>query len=150
MISLNFPVYNFSIKSGQKNNLIFDPIRKKYVVLTPEEWVRQHVINYLVSDKNVPKALISVEQQFESNTITFRADIVVYNRLMNAVLLVECKAPEVEISQTVFNQVSRYNLNFKVSYLFVTNGLKHFCAKINFSEQKAIFLPDLPNFEELK
>ena len=149
MKKLNLPAYEFKLKQEGKKTKIFDALRKKELVLTPEEWVRQHVVKFLIEERNFPKGLIGLEKSLKLNGLTKRADILVYGRNAKPLFMVECKAPEVKITQAVFDQVSRYNISLKLPYLMVTNGLKHFCAKINFTENKFHFLKEIPYFEEL-
>lgn len=134
-------------KEGKK--YIFDPIRKNYYVLTPEEWVRQNLVLYLTNEKNYPLNLIRVEQKLEGKGQFFRSDLVVYNRKGIAVMIVECKAEKVKISQDVFEQISKYNLQFKVDYLLVTNGLHNYICKINHSDKTYEFMKDIPDYEEI-
>jgi hypothetical protein len=145
METLNLPTYSFSVKSEAGRNYIFDAIRKKYIVLTPEEWVRQNFIRYLVSEKGFPASLIAVEQQFIFNKMQKRSDILVYNNLGKPMVLVECKAPSVPITSGVFEQIGLYNLTHRVPWLIVTNGIKHYCCR--YAEQEgnyrfSDFIPD--------
>ena len=144
MQKLNFPAYNFRFKNSENKVAIFDEIRKKFVILTPEEWVRQHVVQYLLLDKKYPKSLVNVEKVLKINGLTKRYDVVVFNSDGSIFLLVECKAPEVKISQNTFDQIARYNLTMKAQYLMVTNGQNHyFCQKKKKKEQYH-FLKELP------
>lgn len=146
MQKLNFPQYTFRIKSNENKLFIFDFIRKKDVVLTPEEWVRQHFLMHLVQEKKYPASLIAVEKKLTLNTLTKRTDIVVYNTLAQPEIIIECKAPEVKISQEVFDQIARYNIKLKANYLVVSNGLEHYFCKMNFQEETYIFIKDIPNY----
>ncbi|MUH34450.1 type I restriction enzyme HsdR N-terminal domain-containing protein [Zobellia amurskyensis] len=146
MAPLNFPEYKFRFKSSENNVRIFDCIRKKFVVLQPEEWVRQHVVNYLLQEKKYPKSLVNVEKQLVINNIKKRYDIVVFNSDGSINILIECKAPEINIDQTTFDQIARYNLELKANYLMVTNGLDHFYCKMDFTSEKYAFLRDIPDF----
>ncbi|MDO6820740.1 type I restriction enzyme HsdR N-terminal domain-containing protein [Zobellia sp. 1_MG-2023] len=146
MEPLNFPEYKFRFKSSENNVLIFDSIRKKFVVLQPEEWVRQHVVNHLLFEKKYPISLINVEKQLIINNIKKRYDIVVFNSDGSIHILVECKAPKITIDQTTFDQIARYNLHLKADYLMVTNGLDHFYCKMDFTSEKYSFLRDIPDF----
>lgn len=128
MQNLNFPTYSFRLKNSENNTHIFDVIRKKFVVLQPEEWVRQHCVQYLIQEKNYPISLINVEKVILINGLKKRYDIVVFNPDGSLAVVVECKAPKVQISQSVFDQIARYNLTLKASYLMVTNGLNHYFA----------------------
>jgi len=147
MQQLNFPAYDFRFKKDGNTMLVFDIIRKKYVVLTPEEWVRQHVLHYLIDDKNYPQGLIAVEKQLVINQTKRRFDIVVFNREMLPEILVECKAPHISIDQKTFDQANQYNWLLKAPYLFLTNGLKHYLCHINFAENNFCFLDELPEYQ---
>ncbi|HBF88212.1 MAG TPA: restriction endonuclease subunit R [Bacteroidales bacterium] len=149
MEKLNLPTYSFKTKFIDGKNYIFDNFRRKYIILTPEEWVRQHFLNFLVVEKHYPKSLISVEKNLIINQNSFRADIVAYNKNAEPILLVECKAASVKIEQTVFEQIGTYNILLKVPYLIVTNGISHFCCKINFLDSSYVFLKEIPDYTEL-
>lgn len=146
MIKLNLPTYSFKIKSKENKTLIFDKFRKKYVVLTPEEWVRQHFAYYLLEEKKYPFSLISVEKQLIINNLKKRSDILVFNALGTPEIIVECKAPSVKISQETFDQIARYNLKLNANYLIVTNGLKHFYCQMDTENETYIFLKEIPDF----
>ena len=126
---------------------IFDEIRKKFIVLTPEEWVRQHVIQYLLQDRNYPKSYINVEKLIKVNGLSKRYDGIVFKPNGEIFLLIECKAPEVPISQDTFDQIARYNLELKAQYLMVTNGLNHYFCQMDFQNEKYVFLKELPDFK---
>ncbi|HKL07937.1 MAG TPA: type I restriction enzyme HsdR N-terminal domain-containing protein [Bacteroidales bacterium] len=146
MERLNLPTYSFNIKFKEQRKYIFDFIRRKYVLLTPEEWVRQNFLKYLVEEKKYPASLIAVEKEFKLNTLSKRSDAVVYNQSGNPFLMIECKATSVPIDQNVFDQIARYNMKLNVEYLVVTNGLAHYCCKIDIKNQKYYFLKDIPEF----
>lgn len=146
MQPLNLPTYKFRIKSNENKFSIFDIIRKKYVVLTPEEWVRQHMIHYLMEEKDYPLSLIAIEKKLTINKLTKRTDILVFNTDGLPEIIVECKAPSVKITQASFDQIARYNLKLKANFLIVTNGLEHFYCKMDFENEKYIFLENIPNF----
>jgi len=146
MLQLNFPACNFRFKNSENKIQIFDVIRKKFVVLQPEEWVRQHLVHYLLKNKKYPKSLINVEKQLNINGMKKRYDVVVFNSDGSIEVLVECKAPEVKIDQNTFDQIARYNMNLKANYLMVTNGIEHFYCKMNFDQEKYAFLKDIPDF----
>ncbi len=146
MKELNLPYYPFKLKSDGNRYLILDELRKKYIVLTPEEWVRQHIIQYLINFKNYPKGLISLEKGLRLNDLLKRTDVLVFDSNTEPLLLIECKAPEVKISQDVFDQAARYNSVYKVKYILITNGLEHFCAEIEHSSSSYKFLNDIPSF----
>ncbi|PCJ94879.1 MAG: restriction endonuclease subunit R [Flavobacteriaceae bacterium] len=143
---LNFPAYNFRFKNNENKVQIFDAIRKKFVVLQPEEWVRQHVVHYLMQEKKYPKSLINVEKQLKINNLTKRYDVVIFNSDGSIHLLVECKAPEIKISQAVFDQIARYNMQLQATYLMVTNGLEHYYCKMDLLKEKYTFLRQIPDF----
>lgn len=146
MQKLNLPEFNFKIKNSENKMLIFDNLRKKYLVLTPEEWVRQHFVHYLISEKKYPISLIAIEKQLTLNTRKKRTDILVFNQLGTPELIVECKAPSVKITQDTFDQIARYNLKLNANYLIVTNGLTHFYCKMDFKNKTYIFLKDIPAY----
>ena len=125
---------------------IFDEIRKKFILLTPEEWVRQHVVQFLLQDKNYPKSYINVEKLIKINDLSKRYDVVVFQPNGEIFLLIECKAPEVAISQQTFDQIARYNLVLKAKYLMVTNGLNHYFCQMDFENEKYVFLKELPEY----
>ena len=146
MQKLNFPVYSFRFKNSENKVSIFDEIRKKFILLTPEEWVRQHVIQFLLQDKSYPKSYINVEKLIKINDLSKRYDGVVFQPNGEIFLLIECKAPEVAISQQTFDQIARYNLVLKAKYLMVTNGLNHYFCQMDFENEKYVFLKELPEY----
>ncbi|PKP14410.1 MAG: restriction endonuclease subunit R [Bacteroidetes bacterium HGW-Bacteroidetes-3] len=146
MQPLNLPTYPFKIKSSENKYFIFDIVRKKYVVLTPEEWVRQHIVHYLISAKNYPISLIAIEKKVTVNKLTKRTDILVFNPDGNPHIIVECKAPSIKISQDVFDQIARYNLKLEANYLIVTNGLNHFYCYMDTENEQYVFLDTIPNY----
>ncbi len=146
MQHLNFPNYSFRFKNSENKVAIFDEIRKKFILLTPEEWVRQHVIQYLLYDNNYSKSYINVEKLIKINNLSKRYDIVVFQPDGSIFLLIECKAPEVSISQNTFDQIARYNLVLNAKYLMVTNGLNHYFCQMDFENEKYIFLNELPEY----
>ena len=146
MQKLNFPSYSFRFKNSENKVSIFDDIRKKFIILTPEEWVRQHTVQYLLQDKNYPKSYLNVEKLIRINDIQKRYDIVVFKPNGALFLLIECKAPEVKISQDTFDQIARYNLKLNAQYLMVTNGVNHYFCQMDFEKEQYVFLENLPNF----
>jgi hypothetical protein len=146
MLQLNFPAYEFRFKNSENKVQIFDVIRKKFVVLQPEEWVRQHLVHYLISEKKYPSSLINVEKQLTVNGLKKRYDIVVFNSDGSIEILVECKAPKIAINQITFNQIAQYNMNLNANYLMVSNGLEHYYCKMDFEQEKYSFLKDIPEF----
>lgn len=149
MQQLNFPSYSFRFKSSKNKVSIFDEIRKKFIILTPEEWVRQHVIRFLLEEKKYPKSLINVEKVLTVNGLRKRYDIVVFNPDGSIFVLVECKAPEIKTAQATFDQIARYNMTLKAEYLMITNGHNHYFCLMDFENEKYIFLEELPNFETI-
>lgn len=145
MQKLNFSEYSFRFKNSENKTLVFDEIRKKFVVLTPEEWVRLHTVQFLLKEKNYPKSLLNVEKQVKLNNTTKRYDIVVFNSDGSILLIVECKAPSINITQLTFDQIARYNLALKSEFLMVTNGLDHYFCKMDFENERYIFLEDIPD-----
>ena len=147
---LNFPGYNFKIINqgidGQSSK-VFDMVRRKYVSLTPEEWVRQHLLHYLVHDKEVPKSLIGIEKKILINNMVKRTDLVVYSRNAKPLLIAECKAPSVKITQQAFDQAARYNLSLDVRYFILTNGMDTFFCTIDHVQQAYHFLEDIPDYK---
>lgn len=146
MQKLNFPQYSFRFKNRENKVFIFDAIRKKFVVLQPEEWVRQHCLLFLIHDKAYPKSLINIEKELTINGIRKRYDIVVYNSDGSIHILVECKSPYVKIDQGTFDQIARYNLSLKASYLMITNGVNHYNCLMDFKNERYKFLKELPNY----
>lgn len=149
MQELNFPKFDFKIKSGDPKSQIFDAFRKKWVTLTPEEWVRQHVLRYLHEVKDFPLGLTAVEVGIEINGLKRRCDIIYYGPANRPVFLVECKAPEINLNQAVFDQILRYNLSVGVEYLLITNGLAHALARLNSASGQYELMKEIPHFEEL-
>ena len=146
MEQLNFKRYPFTFKNKENKRYIFDIIRKKEILLTPEEWVRQHCLRFLMEEKKYPIGLINVEKKIEIFGKQKRYDIVVYNKTGTVAVLVECKAPKIEINQGVFDQIARYNLSVDSTYLMVTNGLKHVYCQMDYQAQAYHFLQDLPPY----
>lgn len=146
MQKLNFPDYAFRFKSSENRVAIFDEIRKKFILLTPEEWVRQHVVKFLAEQKNYPKSHINVEKIIKLNSLKKRYDVVVFQPDGKILLLVECKAPEVAITQNTFDQIARYNLKMDAAYMMVTNGLNHYFCQMDYEQEQYRFLPDIPSY----
>jgi hypothetical protein len=147
MQQLNFPSFSFRFKNSENKVSIFDAIRKKFIILTPEEWVRQHVVQFLMIEKNYPKSLLNVEKVLQVNGLQKRYDIVVYNSDGTIHILIECKAPEVPISQSTFDQIAQYNMTLQSNYLMVTNGLNHYFCQMDNENEKYQFLTELPNYQ---
>ncbi|KQC34035.1 restriction endonuclease subunit R [Nonlabens sp. YIK11] len=146
MKALRLPPANFRVKNTEKGRLIFDPIRKKFVQLQPEEWVRQHIIQWLITYKQVPISLINVEKQLIIAGTSKRYDIVVFKPDASIEIIVECKAPSITIDQSVFDQIARYNLAVKSTYLMVSNGMEHYFCTMDYDNQRYNFIPDLPEY----
>lgn len=149
MIKLNLPEFDFRLRESKKRTEIFDEFRMKFVVLTPEEWVRQNLLKYLHLEKKIPKGLIAVEKGLMVNKLQKRTDVVIYNKMGEACMIIECKAPEISISQDTFEQIARYNMTLRVDYLLVSNGLDHYCSKIDFEKSQFSFLEEIPDFATL-
>jgi hypothetical protein len=146
VITLNLPPYNYKLKSSENKTYIFDVIRKKYVVLTPEEWVRQHIVNFLINKKGYPKSLINVEKQLVINKLIKRTDVIVFTNSGKPHIIVECKAPLVKITQKTFDQIARYNLKVDAKYLMLSNGLEHYYAQLDTENECFVFLKDIPKY----
>lgn len=129
--------------------MVFDVLRKKMVTLTPEEWVRQHFVHFLINQKGYNASCIANEVSLSLNNTQKRCDTVVYDAQASPVMIVEYKAPHIHVSQTVFNQICRYNMKMRVRWLVVSNGMQHYCCRINYEEETYEFLPDIPSWEEL-
>jgi hypothetical protein len=146
---LNLPACPFRMKVEDNTTFIFDEIRKKFLVLTPEEWVRQHFVQFLIRAKGYPRSLIKLEGGLTLNSRQKRSDILLFNNAGRKIVLVECKAPSVKISQDTFDQVARYNFVHRVPYLVVSNGMEHFCAEVNFELETFQFLKELPGYSSM-
>ena len=146
MQQLNFPSYSFRFKNSENKVSIFDEIRKKFIILTPEEWVRQHVIQFLLVEKKYPKSLINVEKVLKINDLRKRYDVVVFNPDGSIFILIECKAPEIKTAQATFDQIARYNMTLKAEFLMVTNGHNHYFCQMDFENEKYEFLKELPDY----
>ena len=149
MFQLNSTDFSFRVRSSGQRKLIYDIIRRKYVTLTPEEWVRQHVIHFLIQALGYPAGVLAVERELELNGLRKRTDLVVYNRSGHAVLLVECKAPEVKLGQAVADQAARYNMQLQVNYLWLTNGTQHYICRLDAEAKRWEVLQQLPPYEAL-
>ena len=146
MPQLNLPNVVLKTKLVKETTQVFDAVRKKYLVLTPEEWVRQHFVHYLNQEKNYPLGLMGVEKMVKYNEQSTRADIVLYTNEGKPNMIVECKAPKVKITQDVFNQIAKYNFKLRVDLLVVTNGMQHFCCAMDYENNKITFLEEIPHF----
>lgn len=150
MIHIQFPPPDFKITSTNGQELIFDPFRKKYVVLTPEEWVRQNFLNYLVKEMDYPRALMSIEKEMQLGELRKRCDIVVYTREAEPWMIVECKEMGVPLNNLVLEQIVRYHIALPVPYLVITNGGNTWCCKMNTMEGKWEFIPSLPGYPDVQ
>jgi len=150
MQKLNLPAYDLRLKREDGKEHVFDSFRGKWLILTPEEHVRQIFAHYLVNELNFPISLMAMEYSLRLNKLHRRCDIIVFDRAGNPLLLVECKAPEVKVTQAVFDQISRYNMVFNVNYLVVTNGLQHYCCKVDYENKKVDFLESIPSYDQIK
>ena len=149
MKQLNLPEYSFNIRGKEGEEVILDPLRRKFVKLTPEEWVRQNFIQYLISEGRYPLGLIGIEMQFGHNKLKKRTDILVHNRSGKPVMIVECKAPEILLEEKVFEQIVTYNMKLKVPYLVVTNGMRHYACKFADDFSSWEYLNVIPLYEEI-
>ncbi len=150
MERLNLPPYSPLIKTAEGKTRIFDPLRQKYVALTPEEWVRQNFINYLVEHKGYPRDLMGNEVQLSLNGMSRRCDTVLYTRQLKPQMIIEYKATHIDITQKVFDQISRYNIVMQVEYLIVSNGLQHYCCRIDYANQTYEFMRDIPDYDDIR
>ena len=149
MQALNLPSFETKICERDGKQQIFDPIRKCYVTLNPEEWVRQHFVHYLTDQKGYPSSLMGNEVSIMLNGMKRRCDTVVYDRQLQPRMIVEYKAPGVKITREVFAQISRYNLTLRVDYLIISNGLQHYCCKMDYNRNGVEFLTDIPDYENM-
>ncbi len=150
MQKLNYPVFEFRFKNSENKLSIFDVIRKKFVLLTPEEWVRQHVIHELLYIKNYPESLISVERVVKINSMNKRYDVLVFRPNGQIEILIECKAPSIKIDQQTFDQIARYNFELRSTFLYITNGLNHYFCQMDYQNKSYVFLKDYPHYKAFK
>ena len=149
MYRLNLPSYETKFQEKGGKQLIFDFLRRKYVALTPEEWVRQHFTHWLVEQKGYPKGLLGNEVALKCGDKTLRCDSILYNKEAKPQMIIEYKAPTVAVTQHVFNQITAYNLLLHVDYLVVSNGVQHYCCQMDYEHQSYVFLNDIPSYSEL-
>ena len=149
MYELNLPKYGIKIANENGHQTIFDVLRRKYVALTPEEWVRQHFVHYLIEHKGYPQSLMANEIQLTIGNKKLRCDSVLYDRSLKPRMIIEYKAPTVNITQKVFDQITVYNMLLHVDYLVVSNGIKHYCCRMDYDNQKYLFLDDIPDYQNL-
>lgn len=143
---LNLPAFPVKVIVKNGKTFIFDPVRRKYVALTPEEWVRQHFVNYLITEKGYPSGLVANEVAIKLNHTNKRCDTVVYDRYLDPLVVIEYKSPAIEITNSVFDQIARYNMVLKVPYLIISNGLSHYCCRIDYKTQTYRFLEEIPDY----
>jgi hypothetical protein len=149
MLQLNLPQIDAKIKEENGKRLIFDPLRSRYVVLTPEEWVRQHFVNYLITERSYPKERIANEVSIKVNATSKRCDTIVYDNYLKPLLIAEYKAPEVPLTEEAFNQIARYNYALTVPYLILSNGMAHYCCNIDYKQMKYTFLQEIPCYGDI-
>ena len=149
MQELNLPRYEISVKRNGERLTIFDFLRRRHVALTPEEWVRQHFVHFLVEHKGYPKGLLANEVVLSVGEKNLRCDSILYDPSLKPRMIVEYKAPSVVVTQKVFQQIATYNLLLHVDYLVVSNGLTHYCVKMDYDNQKYLFLDDIPDYKNL-
>lgn len=149
MLNLNLPSYQVRLGGSPEKPQIFDCLRRKYVSLTPEEWVRQHFVHYLIHFKGYPASLLANEVKLQMGSKTLRADTLLYGQDLKVRMIIEYKAPSIAITEKVFNQISTYNMLLNVDYLVVSNGLKHYCCKVGNNSEKYLFLEDIPDYDNL-
>jgi len=149
MLRLNLPSFELKIKKQSNKSYVFDRLRKQFTRLTPEEYVRQHFVNYLIEHKNYPEALMANEVAIEVGNLKKRCDTVLYDRFMNPALVVEYKSPAVKITQETFDQIVLYNTTLRVTWLIVSNGVQHFCCKIDYEKRDYQFYYEIPSYQDL-
>ncbi len=144
MSNLNFPKYDFRFQKYQNKVRIFSRLRKKFVVLTPEEWVRQQCVMFLIHEKKKSPQLMNEEKKVDVNGMSKRYDVIVYKPDGAIDVVVECKAPDIAINQETFDQIARYNLSLKADYLMLTNGINHYFCQLDYERQTFVFIPEIP------
>ena len=149
MIPLNLPEYKIKLSGTREHPTIWDVLSKKFVALTPEEWVRQHFVHYLIEHKNYPASLMANEVELTIGSKKLRVDSALYDNTLKPKMIIEYKAPHIAITQKVFNQISAYNMILHVDYLIVSNGIDHYCCKMDYESKKYLFLEDIPNYEDI-
>lgn len=149
MLELNLPPFDKKITMKDDKAFILDVIRRQYVALTPEEWVRQHFVHFLIEHKGYPQSLMANEVQLKLNGMSRRCDTVVYDRALRPRVIIEYKAPSVSITQRVFEQICRYNIVLQVDYLIVSNGLAHYCCKVDYANRSYTFVEDIPEYSNI-
>ena len=148
-MQLNLPTYECRLREQNGRQQIFDVLRRRYVALTPEEWVRQHFVHYLIEHKGYPKGLLANEVELRVGEKHLRCDTVLYDKALHPKIIVEYKAPDIAITQKVFNQITVYNMLLHVDYLIVSNGMQHYCCQMDYEQNRYMFLSDIPNYDQL-
>ncbi len=149
MIRLNLPSFKIKLSGTIQKPMIYDILRRKHVALTPEEWVRQHFIHYMIECKSYPASLMANEVSLKYGSKSLRADTVLYNRSLKPIMIMEYKAPDIAITRNVFDQISAYNLLLHVDYLIMSNGMQHYCCKMDYDRRCYTFLTDIPDYPDI-
>lgn len=149
MHQLKLPSFDIKLKKKEGKIFVLDSVRNKYVSLTPEEWVRQHFVNFMINHKGYPLSLMANEVTISLNNTTKRCDTVIYHKNLKPYMIVEYKAPDVKITSEVFDQIIRYNMTLKVKYLIVSNGMEHYCCKVDYENSSFEFMKDIPDYNSL-
>ena len=149
MMQLNLPPYQIRVREVNGRKQIFDVLRRKYIALTPEEWVRQHFIHFLINYKKYPATLLANEVELKVGQKRLRADTILYSKDLKPLMILEYKAPHITITQKTFDQISVYNMLLHVDYLIVSNGLQHYCCKMDYNSKKYLFLEDIPEYQNI-
>lgn len=149
MIPLNLPSFNIKLQGTQEHPHVFDILRRRYVALTPEEWVRQNFIHYLIESLNYPATLLANEMRLQVGQKQLRADSVLFDTELKPRMIIEYKAPNIAITQKVFDQISAYNLMLHADYLIVSNGMRHYCCKMDYDNNRYLFMDHIPKYEEI-
>lgn len=149
MIPLNLPSFNIKLQGTQEHPRVFDILRRRYVALTPEEWVRQNFIHYLIESLNYPATLLANEMRLQVGQKQLRADSVLFDTELKPRMIIEYKAPNIAITQKVFDQISTYNLMLHADYLIVSNGMRHYCCKMDYDNNRYMFMNHIPKYEEI-
>lgn len=149
MIRLNLPSFKIKLSGTIQKPMIYDILRRKHVALTPEEWVRQHFIHYMIECKSYPASLMANEVCLKYGSKSLRADTVLYNRSLKPIMIMEYKAPDIAITRNVFDQISAYNLLLRVDYLIMSNGMQHYCCKMDYDRRSYTFLTDIPDYPDI-
>lgn len=149
MIPLNLPSFNIKLQGTREHPRVFDILRRRYVALTPEEWVRQNFIHYLIESLNYPATLLANEMRLQVGQKQLRADSVLFDTELKPRMIIEYKAPNIAITQKVFDQISAYNLMLHADYLIVSNGMRHYCCKMDYYNNSYLFMDHIPKYEEI-